>query len=231
MLIALSDLMHYDVHVGEDTHAISDIFLDGTPPKPSHIVLETGTAVAPNQVLVPARFLEAPDTENRSVILRRSAEQLEQAPVLTEDESEGAAAGLTALAAPFAHLALVTDTGRDRSKADPEAEKIVAKKTRLSRVQGLPVRSKRAELGRVDDVIVDWDDQSAAYLVVDNGTALAGRQLMIDIARFGPLNPELGHVATDLSPEEMEHEPQVENVDEVERHWLDTARTYYRLPV
>lgn len=233
MLIALTDLLRYSVRVEDDTHSIADIFLEPSSWTAHHVALDTGTFVEPHTLLVPFRYLETPDPESRSVRLRQADTALQDAPRWSgaADDRDATPGGLAALADPLIRLlpdATRPDAGTEAG-AEPEARQIASGNMRLQRLLGLPVTGPDGVLGKLDDLILDWQSGRLSHVVVDNGVTLPGRQLLVDIARFEALDPDAGRVVTKMTEMQLEQEPQIEEAGQVDRHWLDTARTYYGL--
>lgn len=233
MLIAMSDLFRYSVPVEDGSHTIADIFLEPSTWLARHVVLDTGSFVAPHAVLVPFNYLHKPDPDARSVRLKPEEKALESAPLWASADKQGDAApsGLAAVAEPLSKLVpdAIKPDAEHTSDPDPEARRIASGKLRLRRLLGLPVTGAEEVLGKVEDLVLDWNSGCVTHIVVDNGVSLPGRQLLVEIDRFDAPVPDAGCVSTSMTAAQLEQEPQIEESDSVERHWLDTARTYYGL--
>lgn len=196
MLTPISDLLRHSVQVQEECHEISDIFLERTGPRASHVALNTGTLSAPNTVLIPFRHLRAPEDDTPTLRLRQSRREVEDAPTWVS--------GGGGLRSTLREMLTRARPGNDATASDLAVEAITGQNTRVQSLLGMPVTGRNGDvLGRVDDAILDWDSQSLTKLIVDNGSVYPSRRVEVDVADCGPLDPEGGCIRVDLRASDM----------------------------
>jgi len=93
---------------------------------------------------------------------------------------------------------------------------------------GYKLAASDGEIGLIEDFYFDDQNWALRYLVVDTGSWLAGRLVLISPHAFGRLDPEEKSLSVNLTRQQIEDSPSIESHQPVSRqHEVDYCR-YYR---
>lgn len=235
MLHSVSDLLRYDAMAGEDRLAINELFFSTRTWRGAFLGVDPG---AGRQVVIAAGLLGEIDAAERSVSVNVSRRTLASAPKWTPQERLETPAmaqdpamvaalsgwGASPLAAPMVETA-------PAAASDPVAEVVEERFDRATVWIGANVYGRDGRLGVVDDLLFTPDGLTISHFVIDNGRLLPGRQLAVPVDLFSSFEDEGRSLVLDLTEKRLNEAPQIETMDRVERHWVDTLRTYFQLPV
>lgn len=240
MRYALSDLVRYKARIGQedDRFGVSEVFFSSTDWEPRYIALEIGSWLDREHVIVRFDLVGEIHTEDRELQIRATRDDVEAAPhwdgaVLPQPVAgTGALPGLVAgsFGAQSTRLAVAPPAPPEDTN-DPEAVRIEETLERVSVWRGMDVIGTDGPLGHVDDLLMDKDSRRITDVVVDHGAFLTGRQLIVPVSKVAGIDEAGREVTMALTNDELEHAPQIEESDGIDRNWLDTVRTYYQLPI
>lgn len=100
------------------------------------------------------------------------------------------------------------------------------KSTTLS---GFKLNSLEGEIGKVKDFYFDDRYWMMIYLVIDTGTWLTGRQVLISPYALGAVNQEDQNIAIELTKKKIEDSPTLESDKPVSRQFEESHFGYYGL--
>ncbi|WP_137389482.1 PRC-barrel domain-containing protein [Rhodoligotrophos defluvii] len=98
---------------------------------------------------------------------------------------------------------------------------------RASQLNGYSLRATDGEIGSVDDLLIDDQSWTVRWLVVDTGTWLSGRRVLLPSSHLGRSDRELRHIAVDLSREQVRNSPDVDTHRPVSRQVEASIYGYY----
>ena len=98
-------------------------------------------------------------------------------------------------------------------------------------LDGYRLDSLDGEIGKVKDFYFDDRYWTIRYLVVDTGTWLASRQVLVSPHALGPVNPEAHHIAVNLTKKQIEGSPSLDSDKPVSRQFEEEYYGYYGWPV
>ncbi len=94
-------------------------------------------------------------------------------------------------------------------------------------IRGLSIHATDGEIGKVDDLLFDDEKWVVRYLVVDTGSWLTGRKVLISPIAFRGIDWERGAVAVKLTRAEVEQSPDVSTDQPVSRQQELRLFEYY----
>ncbi len=96
---------------------------------------------------------------------------------------------------------------------------------------GLAIRAKDGELGKVQDFYFDDQTWAIRYLVVDVGSWLFGRRVLVAASVMGTPEGEAKVIPVQLTKDQVEHSPDVDLDKPVERQHEIELSSYYGWPM
>jgi hypothetical protein len=97
-------------------------------------------------------------------------------------------------------------------------------------LEGCELHARDGTIGRIRDVYFDDEHWTVRYLVVDAGTWLTGRTVLIAATALGRKEWESGAVAVDLTKEQVRNSPSVDAHQPVTRQQELALHDYYGWP-
>lgn len=95
---------------------------------------------------------------------------------------------------------------------------------------GFTVRATDGDVGKIDDLYFDDEEWTVRYVVVNTGSWLAGRRVLLSPVALGTLDLENEVLAVNATQDEVENSPDI-NLDEpVYRQQLVDLHEYYGWP-
>ncbi|HKQ27160.1 MAG TPA: PRC-barrel domain-containing protein [Burkholderiales bacterium] len=97
-------------------------------------------------------------------------------------------------------------------------------------LKGDAILARDGRIGSVDDVYFDDERWAVRYLVVDTGTWLAGRKVLISPASLPPQESGGDYLRVDLTREQVEHAPDIGEDPPISRTLEEAHARYYGYP-
>lgn len=97
-------------------------------------------------------------------------------------------------------------------------------------LRGHAIRATDGVIGRVDDFYFDDHDWAIRYLVVDTGTWLSGRTVLISPIAIGPPDWTASVIPVSLTKDQVEHSPDIDTRKPVSRQHEVEYFGYYGYP-
>jgi hypothetical protein len=98
-------------------------------------------------------------------------------------------------------------------------------------LQGYAIRATDGVIGKVADFFFDDEDWVIRYLVVDTGTWLVGRRVLISPAAIGHPDWSAQLLPVSLTKDQIEHAPDIDTRKPVSRQHETQFLAYYQYPV
>ena len=103
-------------------------------------------------------------------------------------------------------------------------------KHNLKQLHGYTLAATDGTIGQVKDFYFDAHSWAIRYLVVDTGSWLTGRLVLISPHAFGPINEDKETFAVKLSKNQIEQSPSFDAANPVSREFETNYYTYYGYP-
>jgi sporulation protein YlmC with PRC-barrel domain len=100
----------------------------------------------------------------------------------------------------------------------------------MTDLKGMTIRARDGEIGEVDDFYFDDDNWTIRYLVVDTGSWLTGRKVLISPIALRNADPANRRIEADLTKKQIENSPGVETDKPVSRQYETSYFDYYGYP-
>ena len=98
-------------------------------------------------------------------------------------------------------------------------------------MQGYKLHGKDGELGTVREFYFDDNHWTILYLVVDTGTWLTGRQVLISPYAVTSVQHEARYISVELTKWQIEQSPSLDSDKPVSRQFEEAYHDYYKFPV
>ncbi len=239
MLTSFKDLIRYRAHLGEDTFDVTDVLFNARDGRLKYLMVDTGAWLEDQQTLVAASLIGDIDSENGNVTLRASPDEFSHAP-RWQGEHEHLFPLLASMPplvvgpfgstyAPMAMAAQIETEKPDRD-SDPRAEAAIERFELAQNWIGAEIFGRDGALGTLGDLLLDSEDGRVTHLVIDNGSVLSGKLLVVpfQILRYRATG---GHLVLDITSEKLAAAPQIDQIARLDRHWHDDVHSYFMMPV
>jgi hypothetical protein len=100
----------------------------------------------------------------------------------------------------------------------------------LKKIYGHKLAAVDGQLGNINDFYFDDKSWAVRYLVVDTGTWLPGRQVLLAPHALGKFDADRGVVTVHLTCQQVEHSPSIEAHRPVSRQYEENYYSYYGWP-
>lgn len=247
MLRSVGEIAGYALRA-EDGHIgrCKDFLFDDDTWTIRYMVADTGHWLPGRRVLVSPIALGEADWRSRTLGVRLTKKQIEEAPGLDEDAPVSrqyearwnrhygwpfywTGSGLWgATDEPGAlllqqQIARGIEASRDEEEADPHLRSV-------KEVTGYHIQAVDAGVGHVEDFIVDLATWSLRYLVVDTRNWLPGRKVLVAPLWIASVSWEEEKVFVDLTREQIEDSPGYDPSEPVNREYEERLYDFYGRP-
>jgi sporulation protein YlmC with PRC-barrel domain len=97
-------------------------------------------------------------------------------------------------------------------------------------LRGYQIRAADGEIGSVDDVLFEDTTSRVRYLVVETGSWLFGRKVLLAAAALGPVDHAARAITTGLTTRQVKDSPSVDADQPVSRQQEEALHSYYEWP-
>jgi uncharacterized protein YrrD len=223
-----------------DIGYISDLYFDDERLVIRYLVVDTGSWLSGKSVLIsPAGFLGRPDWGTRQfpVVLTRSIVKEcpdvdTDKPVSRQQEEKIAQYYQWPMywvpLGPMAPMPVIPP-----SLPVPAGEAGAKDKTRdshlrsIREVLGYRINATDGDIGHVDDFIIDDDKWNIGFLVVDAGSWLSGRKVLIALQWIGRISWDERSVHLALSKEEIKESPHYDPAEFIQNDYIKRLHEHY----
>jgi sporulation protein YlmC with PRC-barrel domain len=234
-IFAMTDMVRYSATAKHASFPITEIFFDPDQAALRYLALDVGGWFDRREVIVSSRLMGQPDDATRTWPVEISPAAIEGAPEWSDPKSFAdtpIASWPPIMIGPLGgHFGGLPPLSQNEVTRDPDApgNMKVNGLTRLSEWVGLPVFGQSGEVGTMIDVLFDPRTGSLSHLVIDTGRFLAAQQMVVPYDLFRYVAKGGTHVVMDVTEKLLREAPPIEHFDKVNRSWVDTLRTYYKL--
>ena len=224
---------------GEPLGRLHDLYLDTRDWRVSWLVLEAGGLLASRRVLIGTERRVAFDTDARLLVTDLTPYDIETArdaaevrTVAERRDAEGASGGDSGVLPVGPAGALAGAAGAALTPgADPQPPSEEERHLRSAReLIGYAVVGRDALVGPVADLLVDTDEPAIAWLSVDVGSWLVGREVVVRPDWATAVSWAERRVTVDLAREQVRGAPPLETLGGLDRAYASSLARFYRLP-
>ncbi len=247
MLRSIKELQGYRITTRDDEIGkVHDFLFDDREWVVRYLVVNTGRWLDDRLVLVPPHVITSADWAARHVAVDMTKEQIEssppidlESPVSRQQEIElyahygwqpywpGTATGIG-----LVESAASTEVAKGEKRETPsDTPTATAKKDphlRSAReVTGYHISAADGEIGHINDWIVDDENWTIRYAVVDTRNWLPGRKVLVAIPWFQDVSWERQAVTTELTQETIKNSPEFDPDVPINREYEQVLYDFY----
>lgn len=211
-----------------------------------YLIVRTGNWFAQKKVLISPKVLKQPDWENNEFPVSLTKDQIENSPDIDTDkpvsrQNEEALSSYytwdsywgddTHGAGIFG--AMPSDLYESDMVAPPENEEYIPDpnaSTHLrstEEVKGYIIHAKDGEVGKVVDYIIDDTNWKIDYLVVECGSWLSSRKVLLSTQRITGVNWENQTVIVTISTDQVKDSPEYDDSKPLDEQYEKSLADYY----
>jgi uncharacterized protein YrrD len=251
MLPAIEELYGYTIRATDDTiGSVHDFLIADESWKIRYVVVDTGTWLPGRKVLISPEAFGKPDWASMMIPANLAREQVKNSPDINTEmavtrEHETALreyydwplywGGFPAPAGTAGYWPMPAELHRIPQPAAPRATAVetrpIERHLRSTKeISGYHIQATDGEIGHVHDFIMDDEDWTVRYIVVDTRNWLPGRKVLIapDWVDAVDWNERKVHVA--LTKEGVKDSPEFDPEAPVNRQYEETLYDYYGRP-
>ena len=236
MIFRIKELLRYKVHARDGVLGeVEDFYFDDFEWCLRYMVVSGGDEMDGRRLLISTAAVERPDPSTTELKINLSKETTKNSPEITLDrpitrEEQIAihsyyewplyweASGLSA----YPLVEMVTDMRKQ------EAENEGVHPLRSARqVLGLSIKARDGHLGSVEDFLVEDEKWNMYYLVIDTGSWLPGRQVIISPQWIENIRWEDSEVEVDLNQETIKNSPEYDPTTPLDSEYEARLSEYY----
>lgn len=248
MLRKARDLDDFALHArdGRIGH-VRDFFFDDRRWTIRYLVVETGTWLDHREVLIAPAAVHAPDWSERVLPVDLTREQVEQSPTVDPDEPVSreqelllaqyynwpmywAGAGFADtmfLPTAFVPPSVGMSPRRAGATSSLDAQHHIRS---VADIRGHRIEANDGPIGHVDDFLIDDDDWTIGYLVVDTRNWWPGKRVLLAPDWIFEVGWEDAKVFVDLSRQTIKRSPTYDSGVPVTREYADLLHEHYGQP-
>jgi uncharacterized protein YrrD len=258
MLRTAKELIGYNIRaLDDDVGHVDDFYFDDRSWVIRYLVVDTGGWLSGRKVLLSPLTVGQPDWAQQVLPVKLTKDQIENSPSIDLDKPVsrqhemalhdyyGWAPYWTAMRQPmgaprpmpvrFGPLVPDTSDGPDgqdvierqeqrKSEYDPHLRS-------MEEVIGYRIAARDGEIGHVETFILDDENWSIMYLVVDTGNWLPGKKVLVALAWVEAVHWLEELVLVDLEQETIKNSPEYDPEDPINREMEMVLYDYYGRPV
>ena len=247
MLRSLEDLHGYTIHATDgDIGTVHAFFFDDKTWAMRYLVVDTGTWLPDRQVLISPIALGQPDWEGQFFPVKLTAEQVRNSPDIDTEQTVSRLHEIELHKHyPWTHYWAgglwaggIGTTGMMVGGAEPVEEHLEEdpegagpeKKSHLrsfDNLRGYMIHETDGHIGEVADLIVDDASWKIDFLVVDTGTWLPGKKVLLAPHLITDLDWMTSMVTVNASKDKIKHSPEYDQNNLVTEEYQKKLNEYY----
>ena len=239
MLHSYNDLRHYPIRAADERKGnVEDFYFDDVEWKIRYLVAHTGFLWTGRDSLIGVDLLSRPDTNAMEFPVAMSAEEVEEAgragdhALFGERDRGSEKSDLMPLfwpslliGAPEARYTPILaqeqlskrwNTDRETSSGDAEVPDHPRLRS-MSEVSGYQIAAQDGEIGSVDDFLIDPEDWSVRYFVIDTGSWLPGKLVVVRTDQVEAIRTEDRVIAVRTDMTDIENAPRLGDIEELKK--------------
>ncbi|MFP4354256.1 MAG: PRC-barrel domain-containing protein [Phycisphaerae bacterium] len=239
MLRTIKNILRFKLQAtdGKIGH-VEDFYFDDQLWAVRYLVADTGDWLPGRQVLLAPRSIESADGNDKRVHVNLTRDQIENSPSVQEHRPVSRQLQIqladyfgwtpyweSPAAAPIAWFP-ETATSDENLKA-AEMEKEDPHLRSIDEVLGYHIHARDGEIGHIEDFLVQDDDWSLKYAVVDTRNWLPAKKVLVAMTWIGEVDWAAGEVKVDLQKDKIKHAPEFDPDEPVDEEYESALCNYY----
>jgi sporulation protein YlmC with PRC-barrel domain len=220
----------------EEVGHVEDFVFDDVTWTVRYLVVETGNWLQQRQVLLPPHTLQEPSWMAGVLPVQLSSEQIRQSPAMDETEPfsrdyERTLHGHYGWDYYWLNLqspvqAEQMDVASGREQRGPDEMRL----RRAAEIYEYAVYAEEEKAGSVQDLLLDDEQWMIRYVVVETGSWLAGRKVLVATAWIQQVDWTHNKLTLNLPRDLIEDSPEYDESAPVDRNYEETLHDYYARP-
>ena len=242
MLRSLHEMKGYKAKAtDEEVGVVDDFCFDDSNWAVLYIVVDIGSWLADRDVLISPAKVALPDRNNRILPISMSSSEVKQAPGV---EAEAPVSKQEAINIEQYHVwapvwspigvPIVYGGIAAAPMVEEEASKSEQKPNPRLRsekeVEGYHISAVDGEIGHVEDHIVDTDDWTIRYLIVDTRNWLPGKNVILSPDWVTQVDWEQRRISVNLTREQVRNSPGYDKDAMIDREYEEALYDHYGRP-
>jgi len=243
MLHSYNDLKHYAIRAVDGRKGgVDDFYFDDTSWTLRYLVAHTGFLLSGRQCLIGADLLDRPDPERLEFPVATTTEEIDDAPAPDSDAPVSAQRAsrteqlrgtewpslLVGIPGSVYSPLLAGEQLRHESVARTDGGDAGDPHLRsMAEIAGYRVEAHDGEVGTVNDFLIDPEGWALPYFVVDTGTWLPGRQVVLAKGSVTAINAEARTISVAMGKDEIEAAPPLGSLEDLVRSPAQEAIARY----
>ena len=241
MLRSMKGLLDYGLQARDGKiGAVDDFLFDDGSWKVRYLVAQTGGWLRGQLVLISPAALKPPEWQSHLFPVDLTRDEIEQSPSILSDAPVArqkelelarhynwpvywAIDGLGGFGATPVIAPVEPPPASPKQQGNPHLRS-------LREVRGYRIQARDGEIGHLDDLIVDDDEWSVRYLIVDTRNWLPGRKVLVAPGWIDEVSWEDARVIVSHSRSEVENSPSYDPSTPVNRQYEEVLHDYYGRP-
>lgn len=233
MLRRISDLHGFKISAKDgEIGSVYDFYFNDTNWTVCWIVIDTGGWLTGRRLLLPADKVDPPDWNEETIPVELTKEQIRKSPPTSEDQpvSRQHEAEIYRYYAwtPYWEAPGIAPYPPGSLDVEPETREQGNKHLRSAReVHGYHISALDGDIGHVEDYLVDENDWTIRYLIIDTRNWLPGKKVLVSPEWFRDVSWLDRKVHVDLKKETIRESPEYDPSVTVNREYEATLHEHY----
>lgn len=251
MQLSVNDTIGYGVRAkdGEDVGTVDDLLFDDATSMVRYLVINAGSWLSDQMVLLTPAAVGMPHPESRTTETALTKQQVKDSPPIDTDKPVSRAQEKTLHGhygwTPYWESPVMAGMGasywgampilpKDSPETIAEAEQTQADAERgdphlrsAREVIGYYVGAADGDIGHVDDLLVDLDDWTIRYVVIDTRNWLPGKQVLVATNWLTAVDWHEQKIAVDLERESIKSSPEYDRSMTLDRAYQQRLHEHY----
>ena len=233
MLQSIKNLINFNIEAKDGSLGRAyDYYFDDVQWKIRYLVVSTSRWLPGRKVLLSPEVMYGINGVDQYLVLDLTTDQIKESPDVgtelpvskqKEQELRSYYSWPTYWNAEFEPRSVYYKADDDQSEQDHHLRSV-------REVKGYPLSASDGEIGHVDDLIVDFDDWTISYMVVQTGSWLESKKVLVPLEWIQRISWSERQVTADLTQEQVKHSPIYESYAPVNREYEIRLYDYYGRP-
>lgn len=245
---SVTELRGYSIRATDgDIGSVHDFYFDDQGWSIRYLVVESGNWLVERQVLINPVALGQPDLEGKSFPVDLTRQQVEESPPISKHQPVSRQmeeqlhqyygwhpfwrGGLSPIGLGAAAVAQVIKESEQKESQQEAGTKEDPHLRSTQEVIGYEVRGRDGVVGKIDDFIVDDDHWRIRHLVVEIGSWLSGKLVIVSPMWIQEVDWKNETVSLDFSHQVFEDAPEFDPSYPINREYEVKLYDYYGRPV
>lgn len=248
---AIKDLTGFTIGATDgEIGKVKDFFFDDSTWTVRYLVVETGGWLSGRSVLISPQALLKPDWDAEVFPVNLTKEQVESSPDIDTDKPVskqeelklyshypwtgygagslwGGGIGTTGMVLPGPNMVEVENADNNIEEREIEGDHNLRS---THAVTGYNIEANDDGIGDVEDFIIDDDSWKIDFMIVDTGTWLPGKKVLISPSWVKKIDWGMSNVKVNASKEQVKNSPEYDADEKITEDYADELYKHYGQP-